>query len=153
MRNQILEDLKNAMKAQDKETLSVIRMLKGAIQMEELNIKHELSDDEIISIVSKQIKIRKESIVEFEKGGRDDLIKKTESELEILEKYLPEQLSDEEVDKIIEEAFDEVKPESVKDMGRVMGFLTPKLKGRTDMGIVSKKIKEKLNWFWIEKND
>jgi len=145
MRNQILEDLKNAMKAQDKETLSVIRMLKGAIQMEELNIKHELSDDEIISIVSKQIKIRKESIVEFEKGGRDDLIKKTESELEILEKYLPEQLSDEEVDKIIEEAFDEVKPESVKDMGRVMGFLTPKLKGRTDMGIVSKKIKEKLN--------
>ena len=146
MRNQILEDLKTAMKNQDKETLAVIRMVKGAIQMEELNTKKELSDDEVISIIAKQIKTRKESITEFEKASREDLISKTNDEIKILEKYLPEQLTEEEVQKIINEAFEEVKPESMKDMGKLMGYLNPKLKGRTDMGNVSKIIKEKLNW-------
>lgn len=145
MREQILEDLKNAMKAQDKETLSVIRMLKGAIQMEELNVKHPLTDDEVINIVSKQIKTRNESIVEFEKGNRQDLIDNTKSEIKILEKYLPEQLTMEETNKIIEEAFNEIKPESIKDMGKIMSYLNPRLKGRTDMGKVSVIIKEKLN--------
>ena len=145
MRNQILEDLKTAMKNQDKETLSVIRMVKGAIQMEELNTKKELSDDEVISIIAKQIKTRKESIIEFEKGNRQDLIDQTQSEIKILEKYLPEQLTEEEVQNIINAAFEEVKPESMKDMGKLMGYLNPKLKGRTDMGNVSKIIREKLN--------
>lgn len=145
MREKILNDLKEAMKAQDKERLTVIRMVKGAIQMEELNVKHELTDDEVISIVAKQIKTRKESIVEFEKGNRTDLIKKTESEIKILEDYMPEQLSMEEVNEIIDKVFDEVKPESVKDMGKLMGKLTPLLKGKTDMGLVSSIIKEKLN--------
>ena len=144
MRDQILEDLKAAMKAQDKEKLSVIRMLKGAIQMEELNVKHNLSDEEVIGIVSKQIKTRKESIVEFEKGSRQDLIDATEAEIKILSEYLPEQLSEEEVKNIIEEAFNKVKPESIKDMGKLMGYLNPKLKGRTDMGSVSSIIREKL---------
>ena len=133
MRNQILEDLKAAMKNQDKETLSVIRMVKGAIQMEELNKKKELSDDEVIGIIAKQIKTRKESIEEFAKGAREDLIEKTNAEIKILEKYLPEQLS-----------LEEVKPESMKDMGKIMGKITPKVKGRFDMGEVSKLIKEKL---------
>ena len=145
MRNQILEDLKTAMKNQDKETLAVIRMVKGAIQMEELNTKKELSDEEVIGIITKQIKTRKESISEFEKSSRDDLISKTESEIKILEKYLPEQLSDEEVLAIIEEAFSEVKPESMRDMGKLMGYLNPKLKGRCDMGNVSKIIRERLS--------
>ncbi len=145
MRNQILEDLKTAMKNQDKETLAVIRMVKGAIQMEELNTKKELSDEEVIGIITKQIKTRKESIAEFEKASRDDLISKTESEIKILEKYLPEQLSDEEVLAIIEEAFSEVKPESMRDMGKLMGYLNPKLKGRCDMGNVSKIIRERLS--------
>ena len=145
MRNQILEDLKTAMKNQDKETLAVIRMVKGAIQMEELNTKKDLSDEEVVGIIAKQIKTRKESIAEFEKGGREDLISKTESEIKILEKYLPEQLSDEEVLNIIDEAFNEVKPESMKDMGKLMGYLNPKLKGRCDMGNVSKIIRGKLN--------
>jgi len=145
MRNQILEDLKTAMKNQDKETLAVIRMVKGAIQMEELNTKKELSDEEVISIIAKQIKTRKESIAEFAKASREDLINKTQSEIEILEKYLPEQLSDEEVLAIIDNAFNEIKPESMKDMGKLMGYLNPKLKGRCDMGNVSKIIKEKLN--------
>jgi len=145
MRNQILEDLKTAMKNQDKETLAVIRMVKGAIQMEELNTKKELSDEEVIGIIAKQIKTRKESIAEFEKGGRNDLISKTESEIEILEKYLPEQLSDDEVLAIIDEAFNDVKPESMRDMGKLMGYLNPKLKGRCDMGNVSKIIRERLS--------
>ena len=145
MRERILNDLKEAMKAQDKERLTVIRMVKGAIQMEELNVKHELTDDEVISIIAKQIKTRKESIVEFEKGNRTDLIEKTESEIKILEDYMPEQLSLEEVNEIIDNVFNEVKPESIKDMGKLMGKLTPLLKGKTDMGLVSSIIKEKLN--------
>lgn len=145
MREQILEDLKSALKAQDKETLSVIRMLKGAMQMEELNLKHELSDDEVIGLVAKQIKSRKEAILEFAKGNREDLIQKNENEIKILEKYLPAQLSNEEIDAIIKEAFEKIKPESVKDMGKIMNYVSPKLKGRADMGSVSKQIKEAIN--------
>ncbi|MDO4963264.1 MAG: GatB/YqeY domain-containing protein [bacterium] len=145
MRNKLLNDLVAAMKAQDKEVLSVLRMVKGAMQLEEINLKHELTDDEFIGIISKQIKTRKESIVEFEKASRDDLIVKTKKEIEILNKYLPEQLSDEEVLKVIDEAFNSVNPTSTSDMGKLMGFVTPKLKGKADMSFVSKTIKEKLS--------
>lgn len=145
MRNQILEDLKTAMKNQDKETLAVIRMVKAAIQMEELNTKKELTDDEVLTIITKQIKTRKESIAEFEKGNREDLIDKTNREIKILEKYLPEQLTDEEALQIIDEAFELVKPESTKDMGKVMKEISPKLKGKYDMGKASSIIKERLN--------
>jgi hypothetical protein len=145
VRERILEDLKNAMKSQDKKSLNVIRMVKGAMQMEELNKKSELTDDEVISLIAKQIKTRKESIVEFEKGNRQDLIDATNEEIEILNKYMPEQLSDEEINKIINEIFEEVKPTSIKDMGKIMGTANSKLKGRADMGIVSSIIKEKLN--------
>ena len=145
MRERILEDLKNAMKSQDKKRLSVIRMVKGAIQMEELNAKHELNDDEVIAIISKQIKSRKESILEFEKGGRDDLIEQTKSEIVILEEYMPEQLSIEEVNKIIDEVFSLVNPTSASDMGRIMGELNKRLKGKTDMSTVSSIVKEKLS--------
>ena len=93
MRERILNDLKNAIKAQDKEKLMVMRMVKGAMQLEELDKKHELSDDEMIGIIAKQIKTRKESIVEFEKGKRQDLIDKTNNEIKILSEYMPEQLS------------------------------------------------------------
>ena len=145
MRERILEDLKNAMKAQDKKTLSVIRMVKGAMQMEELNKKAELTDDEVIAVIAKQIKTRKESIVEYEKGNRADLIEATQEEIEILNKYMPEQLSEEEINKVIDEIFEDVKPSSIKDMGKVMGLANQKLKGKADMGIVSSIIKEKLN--------
>ena len=145
MRERILEDLKNAMKSQDKKRLSVIRMVKGAIQMEELNAKHELNDDEVIAIISKQIKSRKESILEFEKGGRDDLISQTKSEIVILEEYMPEQLSIDEVNKNIDEVFSLVNPTSNSDMGRIMGELNKRLKGKTDMSTVSSIVKEKLS--------
>lgn len=145
MRDKILEDLKSAMKSQDKLSLAVIRMLKGAIQMEELKLKKTLSDEEVIDVVSKQVKTRKEAIKEFEKGGRSDLILQNEEEIKILEKYLPEQLDENQIDEIINNAFLEVKPETMKDMGKIMSFVSPKLKGKADMGLVSKKIKEKLS--------
>lgn len=144
MREKILNDLVSAMKNKDKETLTVLRMVKGAIQLEEINKKQELNDEEVIAVLSKQIKTRKESIVEFEKAGRGDLVKQTQSEIDILSKYMPEQLSEEEVLKVINEAFDTLKPEKPSDMGKLMGFLTPKLKGKADMSFVSKTIKEKL---------
>ena len=110
MRNQILEDLKQAMKAQDKLKLAVIRMVKGTMQMEELNKKRELNDDEVVAVISKQIKTRKESIVEFEKANRNDLIEQTTKEIEILNEYMPEQMSEEELNKIIDEVFASVNP-------------------------------------------
>jgi len=144
MRERILSDLVAAMKSKDKETLSVIRMVKGAIQLEEINKKQELNDEDVIAVLSKQIKTRKESITEFEKAGRTDLIEQTQKEIEILSKYMPEQLSEEEVLKVIEEAFNTVKPTSTSDMGKLMGFVTPKLKGKADMSFVSKVIRERL---------
>ena len=99
MRNQILEDLKMAMKAQDKEKLAVIRMVKGAMQLECINAKKEESEELLIDVVSKQIKMRKESIADFEKGGRTDLIENTQKEIDILSKYLPEELSEAELEK------------------------------------------------------
>ena len=144
MREKILNDLVSAMKNKDKETLSVLRMVKGAIQLEEINKKQELNDEDVIAVLSKQIKTRKESIAEFEKAGRTDLIEQTNKEIEILNKYMPEQLSEEEVLKVIDDTFNELKPEKPSDMGKLMGFLTPKLKGKADMSFVSKTIKEKL---------
>ncbi len=144
MKEQILDDLKNAMKSQDKEKLSVIRMLKGAIQMEELNQKKELQDDDIIGIIAKQIKTRKESILEFEKGNRQDLIDQAKAEIAILDEYMPEQLSEEEVIKEIDKAFELLNPTNLSDMGKIMGYLTPILKGKADMGDISKMIRERL---------
>jgi len=144
MKQNLLNDLVTAMKNQDKETLSVLRMVKGAIQLEEINKKSDLSDEDFIGVVSKQIKTRKESIAEFEKAGRTDLVEQTQKEIEILNKYMPEQLSEEEVLKVIDEAFNTVNPQTQSDMGKLMGFVTPKLKGKADMSFVSKTIKEKL---------
>ena len=145
MKEKLMNDLVNAMKNKDKETLAVLRMLKGDIQLEEINNKHELTDSEFISVLSKQIKMRKESILEFTKAGREDLLNQTQNEIEILSKYMPEQLKEEEVLKIIDEVFLAVKPESNKDMGKVMGLITPKLKGKADMSFVSKIIRERLS--------
>lgn len=145
----MVEKLKNdmieAMKNKEKERLTVIRMVKAAMDQEHIDHKKEINDDLLIDVVNKQIKMRKDSIVEFEKGNRNDLIEKTQNEIAILEKYLPEQLSGDEVKKIIEEIFEEVKPQGQKDMGKVMKEATSKLKGKTDMKSVSEIIKNKLS--------
>lgn len=145
MKQRILEDLKCAMKNQDKELLSVIRMVKGAIQMEEIKVKHDLTDEEVVTIIAREIKTRKESIKEFEKGNRTDLIVQTNKEIDILSRYMPEQMSEEEIDKVILEVFASVKPEKPSDMGAIMKAITPLVKGKADMSLVSTKIKEKLS--------
>lgn len=141
MKERLTNDLKAAMKEQNKELLSVLRMVKGAIQMEEIKVKHELSDDEVIAIIGKQIKTRKESIVEFEKGGRNDLIEKTNEEINMLNVYMPKQLSEEEIKAEIDKVFEELKPAS-NEMGKIMQALS-NLKGKADMELVSKLVKER----------
>lgn len=141
----INNDMKNYMKEKDSFSLGVVRMVKGAIQLESINKKKELTDEEIISVISKQIKMRNDSIVEFEKGNRQDLVEQNKKEIEILNKYMPEQLSMEEINKIIDEAFLLIKPTSSKEQGLIMKEITPKLKGRADMSLVSGIIKDRLN--------
>lgn len=141
MRQRILDDLVKAMKEKDKELLSVLRMVKGAMMLEEINVKRELNDSEVLMVISKQIKTRKDSITEFEKANRTDLIEKTQSEIDLLEKYLPKQLTEEEIKKEVEKVIDMVKPTSPKDMGKVMKELSS-LRGKADMSLVSKLVKE-----------
>ena len=144
MVEQLEKDLIEAMKTKEKERLAVIRAVKAGLKQEQIDHKKEINDELLIDVVNRQVKMRKESIVEFEKGNRQDLIDQTKAEIDILMKYLPEQLSEEEVLKVIDEIFAEVKPESQKDMGRVMKEANAKLKGKADMKTVSNIIKEKL---------
>lgn len=143
MRQRILDDLVKAMKEKDKELLSVLRMVKGSMMLEEINIKRELNDSEVLSIISKQIKTRKDSIEEFKKANRDDLISKTQNEINLLEKYLPVQLNEDEIKKEIQKVIDALKPDGSKDMGKVMKELSS-LRGKADMSLVSKFVKEML---------
>ena len=144
MVEKLKQDMIEAMKAKDKDRLTTIRMIKGDLDKEHIDKKREINDDLLIEVVNRGIKQRKDSISEFEKGGRSDLIEKKQSEIDILQSYLPEQLSMEEVESIIDEAFEVVKPEGARDMGKVMKEVTPKLKGRADMKQVSEIIKSKL---------
>ena len=144
MVEKLKQDMIASIKAKDKDRLTTIRMIKGDLDKEHIDKKREINDDLLIEVVNRGIKQRKDSIVEFEKGGRDDLIQKTQAELEILQSYLPAQLSEEEIVSIIDEAFQIVNPEGPRDMGKIMKEVQPKLKGRADMKEVSEIIKAKL---------
>lgn len=144
MVEQLEKDMIEAMRNKEKDRLTVIRMVKASMKQEQIDRKREINDELLIDVVNKQIKMRKDSLTEFEKGNRQDLISKTQEEIDILMKYLPEQLSEAEVLKIIDEIFEEIKPESQKDMGKVMGLAQNKLKGKADMKTVSTIIREKL---------
>ena len=137
-------DMITHMKNKDSFSLGVIRMVKGAVQLESINKKKELTDDEVIAVISKQIKMRNDSINEFEKANRLDLVEQNKKEIAVLNQYMPEQLSDEEINKIIDEAFEKISPTSSKEMGLIMKEVSPKLKGRADMGKVNAIIKEKI---------
>ena len=141
----INNDMKLAMKSQDKQRLSVIRMLKSAIQLSTIEKKHDLSDEEVIEVLSKQIKMRKDSVLEFSKANREDLANQYNKEIDIIMAYMPEQLDINDVINIIDEAINKVNPTSAKQMGLIMKEVTPKVKGKFDMGEVSKIIKEKLS--------
>ena len=142
---QLDQDMIDAMKMHEKERLTIIREIKANMKLANIDQKRDINDELMIEVVSKGIKIRRESIKEFEKGGRSDLIEKTNFEIELLEKYLPEQLSLEEVVAIIDKVFEEVKPTAMSDMGKVMGCVTPLVKGKADMGMISKIVREKLS--------
>lgn len=144
MNNKIAEDLKLAMKNSDKFRLSVLRMLKSALQLEAISKKHELSDDEVLSVLKKQVKTRKDSIEEFSKYNKMEEVAKLEQEIEILNTYLPEEMTPEEISKIIDEVFSELNPTSMKDMGKVMKELNTKITN-ADMSLVSNMVKERLS--------
>jgi len=138
-------DLKDAMRNKNKVELITIRAIKSSIKNEEINKKRELEIDEISSIIMKEIKSRKDANLEFEKASRDDLVQKNNEEIIVLEKYLPEMLSEDEILNIVCKVIEEVKPSGLKDIGSVMKAVIPEVKGKADMSIVNKIIKDKLN--------
>ncbi len=144
MYDKIKNDIVNALKEKDTLKLQTLRGVKGEVDLEHINKKVEITDELLINVISHQIKTRRESIIEFEKGKRDDLISKTNEEITLLQTYLPKQLDEDEINKILDEAFDKVKPSSSKDMGLIMKEITPLLKGKADMSHVSSLIKERL---------
>ena len=138
-------DLKQAMKAKDKQTLSTVRMLKAAVTNEEIKAGHELSTDDETVLLARELKQRKESYAEFKGAGRDDLLESLDMEIKIVEKYLPEQLSAEEVTDSVKEVISQVGATSKADFGKVMGAVIPKLKGRADGKVISETVKSLLN--------
>ena len=146
MNTKINEDLKVAMKEKDAFKLSVLRMLKSALQMEQIAKKHELSDAEVSAVIKKQVKVRKDSIIEYQKYGKDESVKNLEEEIAIRDAYLPEEMTQEEVEKVIDVVFTSVKPTSMKDMGMVMKSVNEALADKNaDMSLVSKLVKDKLS--------
>ena len=146
MLERINKDIVEAMKSKDALKLATLRMLKGAIDLERINKKlDKVLDEDIVAIIGKQIKTRKESILEFEKGNRQDLIEKTNEEINILNVYMPEMMTEDEITSVVMDAINEVNATSVKDMGSVMRIVSPKVKGKADMSLVSQVIKSKLN--------
>lgn len=144
MQEKIIKDMTQAMKEQNKFVLSVLRMLKSALQLEKISKNHDLSDEEVINVIKKQVKARKDSIVEYEKYERQDEVTKLKQEIEVLSAYLPAELSEAEIDKALDKIFAEIKPASIKDMGKVMKEATARIGTVADMSLVSKKVKAKL---------
>ena len=140
----INDDVKAAMKAKDKARLGVLRLITAAIKQREIDERITLNGEQVLAVLEKMIKQRKDSIAQYEKAGRDELAQQEAFEIGIIQAYMPEQLSDDEIDALITEAISSSGAESMKDMGKVMGLLKPKLAGRADMGAVSGKIKAKL---------
>ena len=141
----INNDVKEAMKSGNKFELNVLRMLKSALQNEKISKNHDLDENEIIAVIKKQVKVRKDSLKEYQEYNREDLVEGLNKEIESLTKYLPEELSEEEIDKVINNVFAELNPTSIKDMGNVMKELNSLIATKAYMSLVSKKVKEKLS--------
>ncbi|WP_112181353.1 MULTISPECIES: GatB/YqeY domain-containing protein [Paraliobacillus] len=139
------QDMKIAMKSRDKETLSVIRMVKASLQNEAIKLgKDALTEEEELTILSRELKQRNDSLHEFKEAGRMDLVEKLEVELDVLQVYMPEQLSNEELEEIVLQTIEEVNATSKKEMGKVMGALMPKVKGKADGTVVQKLVQKHL---------
>ena len=144
LKERITEDMKTAMRAGEKERLATVRLLLAAIKQREVDERITLDDGQVLAVIEKMIKQRREAISQFESGGRSDLVAKETAEIGVLQAYLPAQLSPAEIDALIAEAIAATGAASVKDMGKVMGFVKPKAQGRADMGALSARIKQKL---------
>lgn len=145
LKDELMSDLKVAMREKNKLNKSVITMLRAAIKQVEVDQRVELSDDEIVSIIAKQIKQKNNAIEEFTKGEREDLVEEAKQEIAFLMKYLPEQLTEEELRSLINDVITELGASTMKDMGKVMGALNPKIQGKADTKLVSTIVKEKLS--------
>ena len=144
--NQLNLDMKEAMKAKDKVTLGTIRMVKASLQNEAIKLKKDLlSEEEELIVLARELKQRKDSLHEFEEAGRQDLVEKLHEEIKVIQSYMPEQLSDQELEQIVQQTIEEVQAESKKDMGKVMGALMPKIKGRADGSKVNQLVQKYLS--------
>jgi uncharacterized protein len=144
LKDRITEDMKAAMRARETERLGTIRMITSAIKQREVDERIQLDDTQVLAIIEKMIKMRKESIAQFQSGGRDDLAAKENSEIELLQTYMPAQLSEADVDALVAEAIAQSGAVSIKEMGKAMALLKQKAQGRVDMAVVSAKLKAKL---------
>jgi len=144
LKERITEDMKSAMRAAEKERLATIRLALAAIKQREVDERVTLDDTQVLAVVEKMIKQRREAIAQFQSGGRADLVAKENAEIAVLQGYLPAPMSDAEIDALVAEAITATGASSVKDMGKVMGFVKPKAQGRADMGALSARIKQKL---------
>ena len=144
LKEKLQEDLKSSMKNKDTIRKSVVTLSRAAIKQHEVDNRVELADDAIIDIISKQLKQRKDSLAEFVKANRDDLVEETKSEIQVLEGYLPQQLSEEELEKIVIETIAEVGATSMKDMGKIMATIKPKTAGRADGRKINELVKKNL---------
>ena len=144
IKTQISKDVKEAMRQKDKERLATLRLILASFKQKEVDERIELKDEHSIAILNKMAKQHHDSIEQFSKANRDDLVKKEQLELDVIESYLPEKLSEEEVNLLIDEAISETEANSAKDMGKVIGLLKGKLQGQADMGEVSRLIRGKL---------
>jgi len=144
LKSKITDDMKSAMKAGEKDRLRAVRLILAAIKQIEVDTRTELDDATVLSVIDKMVKQRRDSVEQFQKGGRDDLVNIELAEIAVIETYLPEQLSDEELDTLIDEVISATGAESIRDMGKVMGQIKSKAAGRADMGAVSAKVKARL---------
>ena len=144
LKNQITEDMKSAMKAGEKDRLKVVRLIMAAIKQVEVDKRIELDDAAVLGVLEKMVKQRRDSVEQFQKGNRDDLAQIELDEIEVLEQYLPEQLSDSELDAMIDAVISTTGAESIRDMGKVMGAIKGKAAGRADMGTVGARVKARL---------
>lgn len=144
MKEKLMDDLKTSMKSKNKARKDVITMVRSAVKQREVDERIELTDEDIIEIISKQVKQNRDSIIEFQKGDRQDLVEKTNVEIDILLEYLPLQLTEEELDFIVKATIEEVNAETAKDIGKVMGSILPKIKGKADGSVANKLVREYL---------
>lgn len=145
LKDRITEDMKSAMRAGDKARLAAIRLILAGIKQREIDERKTLSDEEIVATLDRMRKQRRESIAQYEKAGRTDLVEKEAFELEVIEAYLPSPLSAEEIEGLIDQALAETGASGPKEMGKVMGWLKPRLAGRADMGEVSRRVRARLS--------